>query len=195
MILEVVIQSFGKRCTGWSPSNSSASTAYRKSVSPSTDAAYFGNHVSYPEASTQAQRMTQREEWLSKAKNKMKKSGAGLILLDPDKGISPLKENYRAAGAEYVYGADIAAFWQLGSSLVIFHYHDFSKPVMDSKVAEIVRGNTEGGELLAVRYTPVQGLHFVIALQGGHTGAVKERIRRLTGGDDANGGFFKAVDI
>ena len=127
------------------PENRNVAAVQRSMILP-VDTVYYDTSLSYFPGTSRSVRQTERTSWLEGALDAM--SGADLVFVDPDNGlsdpatgISRSVDPLRKKGPKYVYMDDIRRFAEPDRSLVIYHHLGRNGTVVEQirKVADSLR--------------------------------------------------------
>jgi hypothetical protein len=117
----------------------SVKTVARSNILPK-ETIFFDYPISTPLSgkSTPAERVAQRDIWLSKALRST--SDCDLIFFDPDNGIEtksvPL---HSPKSGKYIFWNELMPFWERGQSLLIYHHLNRTAPI--ERQAEVLKDN------------------------------------------------------
>ena len=82
--------------------------------------AYYYKSLSYNRDQERPSRESARRNWLEGALAAM--SGADIVFVDPDNGITEKPIQYSKNGPKYVFMEDLREFYERGQSLIIYHH-------------------------------------------------------------------------
>ena len=157
---------------------------------------YYEPLLTYIPRMPREQKAAVRECWLRNAL--METRGADIVCVDPDNGLAP---DARAMldpgkGTKHVYMADLAALWDRGQSLVVYHHsnRDGKVPVQIERVAEKLGDSLPNAAPISLWFHGGTARAFFVVPQPGEKGdLIRDRVARFMDSGWAHPRLFEEV--
>ena len=117
-----------------------------------------------------------RSLWLEGAVKAMDK--AEVVFLDPDNGLGEEDDKHKKAGAKCAYASDVAAFWQAGKTVILFHQPEHIKVLPEYQITETLREVT-GEEPIGLRFGHGGAPIFYVIPQDRHRPMILNRLTKF----------------
>ena len=144
------------------------------------DTAFHETSLSYPSSMKRSVRQATRDSWLSGDLEAT--TGADLVFVDPDNGISATADPLRKNGPKYVFLDDLLRFTQRGQSLVIYHHlgRQGTAEQQISRLAEYLRLNLNlPGPPQALWYHRGTARAYFVVAQPQHESVIEENLSQF----------------
>ena len=187
-------RTFGRSCGTSCSGVPVASTVPRTPSFSQGGTAFFSPLLHFPPYLLRPARIEMRRLWLEAALRETE--GADLVCVDPDNGIGNPDLMYRKAGPKHVYMSDLAALWDAGRGLVVYHHMGMVKGgaerVMIPAAAAQIRDGLDV-EPISLWFHRGTARAFYVVPQPERRDLIEDRVRRMLAGPWGQNGHFERV--